>query len=207
MLENTDFIEVDREMLQMLGYKNSFAEKKDKFGNVKVDEHGRPKLEDTRKDFNNAIRSLRKSSVLAEGTHFVVQKSTNEAKTKHGAGGHNKLSLFVHKDVLQEWIKTNAIKQNTKKQTNNGLVYFIHMKNNRKVFKIGFTTDLKARLQDLQVAHPYLLQVYATIENVPKKMETELHHFFEKKHVRGEWFAITPKMIDSVKKRKFENEN
>ena len=92
----------------------------------------------------------------------------------------------------------NEIKKSTNKKNTNGLVYFIHMENNMKVFKIGYTTDLKTRLADLQVAHPYCLQVYATIENASKKKETEMHCFFKEKHVRGEWFAITPDMIDSV---------
>ena len=72
------------------------------------------------------------------------------------------------------------------------------MENNFKVFKIGYTTNLKTRLEDLQVAHPNLLQVYATINNVSRKKETELHMFFHKKHIRGEWFAITPDLIDSI---------
>ena len=72
------------------------------------------------------------------------------------------------------------------------------MENNFNTFKIGYTTNLKKRLEMLQTAHPYLLQVYTTIENVSRKKETELHHYFNKKRIRGEWFEITPDMIDFV---------
>ena len=79
-----------------------------------------------------------------------------------------------------------------------GLVYFIHMDNNMQVFKIGFSTDFKKRFHNLQCAHPFKLHVYATIKNVLKEKEDELHQFFEKQRVRGEWFAITTDMIDAV---------
>ena len=72
----------------------------------------------------------------------------------------------------------------------NGLVYFIHVEGDMNVFKIGCTANLKTRLQDLQVCHYRLLQVYATIENVLRKKETELHRFFQTKHIRGEWFEV-----------------
>ena len=208
-LKDTDFIEIDRPMLQMIGFKNTCIEKKDTQGNVKLDDNGKPKLEDTRKDFNNAIRSLRKSTGFIEGTslqdneaHFVVLKLKHivHQSEKKQRGGLNKLTIWLRKDMLQKWVQINEIKK-TNKKIMNGLIYFIHMENNMKVFKIGYTTDLKTRLADLQVAHPYSLQVYATIENVSRNKETELHHLFKKKHVRGEWFAITPDMIDVVCKR------
>ena len=81
-LKDTDFIEVDRQMLQIIGFKNTFAEKKDKYGNVKVDEQGNQMLSDMRHDFNNAIRCLRKTVGFIEGQsfddlqcHFIVQKA------------------------------------------------------------------------------------------------------------------------------------
>lgn len=203
------FIEVDRQMLQLIGFKNTFNEKKDKHGNIILDEHGNPLLVDKRHDFSNAIRFLRNSSGFNEGTsledcnaHFVIQRVKNNAQqnqqNRHGGAGLNKLSIWLRKDMFQKWVHIIEIKNSTNKKNNNGLIYFIHMENNMKVFKIGYTTDLKRRLEALQVAHPYSLHVYATIENVSKKQETELHHLFKKNHVRGEWFAITPDIIDLV---------
>ena len=79
-----------------------------------------------------------------------------------------------------------------------GLVYFIYMENNMKMFKIGYTTNLTQRLVSLQIGNPYLLCVYKTIENVSNLNESWLHKFFSKKQIRGEWFAITPDMVDFV---------
>ena len=53
----------------------------------------------------------------------------------------------------------------------------------------------------MQVGNPYLLTVYRTIENVPRKLEARLHRHFHKYRIRGEWFAITPDKIDSVCKQ------
>ena len=54
-LQDDDFIEIDRPILQMIGFKNVWNEKKDKHGNVKLDDNGNPKMEDMRKYFYNAI--------------------------------------------------------------------------------------------------------------------------------------------------------
>ena len=194
---------------QKVFFANTFSEKKDKHGNVRVDDQGNVMLSDMRHDFSNAIRSLRKSSGFIEGSsledcdaHFFIQKqkynATQNQQNRQGGAGLNKLSIWLRKDMFQKWVHIIEIKNSTNKKNNNGLIYFIHMENNMKVFKIGYTTDLKRRLEALQVAHPYSLHVYATIENVSKKQETELHHLFKKNHVRGEWFAITPDIIDLV---------
>lgn len=53
--------------------------------------------------------------------------------------------------------------------------------------KIGFTTDIRNRLSQLQVATPLRLKLVALFEG---DMETEkqLHKQFEEHAVRGEWF-------------------
>ena len=60
-LGDNDFIKIDREMLQMIGFKNNFSVKKDKDGNVKLDRYGNPKIQDTCHDFNNALKCLGKN--------------------------------------------------------------------------------------------------------------------------------------------------
>ena len=74
-LKDNDFIEIDRQMLQMIGFKNTFTEKKDRYGNVQLDENGNPKLEDNRNDFSNAMRCLRKMAGFNESDNF----DSNEA--------------------------------------------------------------------------------------------------------------------------------
>jgi hypothetical protein len=77
--------------------------------------------------------------------------------------------LWVCRDKLNEWFQKNEITGNTTKTIYYGLVCFIHVEGDVNVFKIGCTTNLKTCLQDLQVCHYRLLQVHATIGNVPKK--------------------------------------
>ena len=174
-----------------------------------MDENGNPVLKDIRSDFNSAVRFLRNSVIFIEGTsldnvdaHFVLEKATKPRKSLKGGAVMSKQCLWVRKDKLKQWIQITDSRGLTKKNVYNGLVYFIHMENNMRVFQNKYTTNLKKRLDALQTAHPYLLQVYAIFENVSRQKETELHQLFRKKHVRSEWFSVTPDIIDSVCKVK-----
>ena len=201
-LTETDFVEIDRTILEMIGFKNSFSEKKDKHGNLKLDANGNPKLKDIRADFSAAIRSLRNTLGFIEGSsfddstaHFVVLKT---GKMKQQYGGQNKQSIWIRKNALEKWIHFYKISRHTSKNIHNGVVYFIHMEGNLNMFKVGYSTNFMNRLESLQGGNPHLLCLYKTIDNVSRKTETRLHHLFSKRHIRGEWFAITPDMIDSV---------
>ena len=203
-LKDHEFIKIDREMLKMIGIKNKLTQKKDKHGNVKLDKNGNPKIQDMRHDFNNALKCLRNTEGFIEGAciedknaHFFLQKvGHNERKNTHG--GHNKQDLWVRKDMLNKWVQFAEFPLKKRIQTENVGIYFINMEGNMKVFKIGYASNLSKRLVSLQTGNPLLLQVYKTIANVNKETETKLHHIFKKYHIRGEWFAITPDMIESV---------
>ena len=69
-LKDVDFVEIDKPILQMIGFKNSFSEKKDKNGNLKLDADGNPLLKDMRNDFSTAIRCLR-------GTFGFIHRDTH----------------------------------------------------------------------------------------------------------------------------------
>ena len=128
-------------MLQMIGFKNTWSEKKDKHGNIKVDEKGMPILNDMRNDFSSAIRCLRNTIGFVEGKnfndsacHFIVQKAAVLAGTaenqRHGGAGKNKQSLWIRKDAFEKWTHVYKITGKTSKNIKNGMVYFIHMENN-----------------------------------------------------------------------------
>ena len=114
-LKDTDFVQIDRPVLEMIGFKNTWTEKKDRKGKVKLDENGFPKLEDTRKDFNHAIRCLRNmagfkesSSLDDQDADYVIQKEQKFAPQSRGAnlgsGGHNKLHIWVRKRMLEHLV-------------------------------------------------------------------------------------------------------
>ena len=200
-LNDNDFVERNRPILQLIGFRNSFIEKKDSKRNLQSDVNGHPLLKNMRNDFSTAVRCLRNTTGFIEGSsltdtcaHFVLIKNREHV----GGAGHNKQTLWVRKNALERWTRVCKISGRTAKKIENGTVYFIHMENNLKMFKIGYSTNLKKRVESLQIGNPYLLCVYTTIDNVSRKKETQLHHFFSKKHIRGEWFAITPDMIDFV---------
>ena len=112
-LTDIDFVEIDRPILEMIGFKNSISEKKDKNGNVKLDKNGNPSLKDMRNDFSTAIRCLRNTAGFVEGcllsdtcAHFVIQKAGVHIGTpgKHGGAGLNKQSLWIRMRALEHFI-------------------------------------------------------------------------------------------------------
>lgn len=81
-LRDQDWIELDRSILELVGFKNSWTARKSKDGSVKRDSDGNPVLMDTRNDFSNAIRCLKNINGFVEGqsfddsgAHFLITKS------------------------------------------------------------------------------------------------------------------------------------
>lgn len=198
-----NFIEIDRTILKTLGFSTSSFEQRDKHGNIIVDEMGNPILKYYRNGFSHAVRFLRKNENFIEGTcfedenaHFVIKKE-KIAVNKRG-GAHYKNSIWIRQNKLDEWIQGTKNSRRPMNHNKQGLVYFIHQENDFDRFKIGYTTNLSERLLTLQIGTPDLLVVYKTIENVTTLKEAELHRLFSQYHIRGEWFAITPDMIDNL---------
>ena len=198
-IEHTDFVQIDRNMLKVLGYQNTIHRLKNKNGTLR--------FKDTRIDFSNALRCLRNTSGFVEGTsftdataHFVVQKSkksSDNLKNKHY--GQNKQSLWIRKCMLNKWMEISQFPTQKRQHTEKGCVYFIHAEGDYRRFKIGYTSrNVEKRLEQLQTSNPDLLVVYRLIENVTREKEIQLHHFFDEYRIRGEWFRITTDMIDAV---------
>ena len=131
-LSDNDFVEIDRSVLEMIGFKNTVYEVKDKDGSVKLDKNGNPKLKDVRADFSQAVRCLRNTAGFIEGSsfddidaHFVIQKlgkilSLPSSHVQNGGqklgnpgifpssqaqhGGQNKQSLWIRMRALEHFI-------------------------------------------------------------------------------------------------------
>ena len=109
-LGDNDFIKIDREMLQTIGFTNTFKEKRDSEGNLKLDANGNPHLEDKRQDFNNAIKCLRNTKGFIEGkslhdidAHFVLEKVAHlPGRASHG--GQNRQELWIRMRALEHFI-------------------------------------------------------------------------------------------------------
>jgi hypothetical protein len=65
-------------------------------------------------------------------------------------------------------------------------IYFIGPANGP--IKIGYASRLSFRLRDLELANPYPLHVWASVEG-PLKLEREYHACFAAHRLHGEWFA------------------
>ena len=71
-------------------------------------------------------------------------------------------------------------------------VYYIHLQDSPFV-KIGYTTDLRARMSSLQTGSPGQLNLIAWFPGPPST--EEIHHArWARQHHRGEWFQRVPAM-------------
>lgn len=66
------------------------------------------------------------------------------------------------------------------------MIYFIQAVNGGHI-KIGYATDVKKRLETLQVGNPFELRVIGTIEG-DMKTKFRIHKRFEQYRYRNEWF-------------------
>ncbi len=75
-----------------------------------------------------------------------------------------------------------------------GDVYFV---TDGEAIKIGVSTFLKLRLQDLQTSNHRTLQVIGTIPGGPD-MERRLHKRFEHLWLRGEWYRAESELLSFI---------
>jgi hypothetical protein len=67
--------------------------------------------------------------------------------------------------------------------------------------KIGFSSDMKARIKNLSVASVGGITILATISG-GKETEAYLHEKFEASRVSGEWFSMTDELVDLIERAK-----
>lgn len=79
-----------------------------------------------------------------------------------------------------------------------GSVYFIGFGD---YIKIGFSNNLKGRLNTLQTGSPEKLVLYASMRGTHRK-EIELHQRFAHLRLKGEWFRKAPDILDFIEQIK-----
>ncbi len=77
-----------------------------------------------------------------------------------------------------------------------GHVYFMQGEHGGPV-KIGFATDLDARLSQLQVGRPDRLRLLASIQ-AEARTERLLHTSFEADRLTGEWFTPSERLVAAI---------
>ena len=80
-----------------------------------------------------------------------------------------------------------------------GCVYAIQ--SGDEFFKIGYTYELRTRIQELQVGNPYeLLIVYTFMTFTPEYHEKIIHSTLDSYRCNGEWFKISKSKLLSILK-------
>ena len=69
-----------------------------------------------------------------------------------------------------------------------GYVYFVRNSDN-DVIKIGFASNLGARIASLQTGNPELLVLVMSLLG-SREEEKQIHERFSSKRLRGEWFSL-----------------
>jgi ribosome-binding protein aMBF1 (putative translation factor) len=77
------------------------------------------------------------------------------------------------------------------------MIYFIENIETKHI-KIGFTTNVKHRLGQLQTSSPHELRVLSVCEG-DDKYEKELHSRFNESRLKGEWFNPDKELLDHIK--------
>ena len=81
------------------------------------------------------------------------------------------------------------------------MIYFLKENSRYGKVKIGYSNNIKKRLESLQVANSNELLVLL-VANGGQRAEKGLHHKFKSLRVRGEWYKPAPelmKFIDEIK--------
>lgn len=90
------------------------------------------------------------------------------------------------------------MKRSHRKSNEHGYVYVI--RHEHDYFKIGESGNPKDRIRTLQVACPYSLYLYTTIEvfGSPSFVEGEIHDDLWGYHKQGEWFDLTDEQAHTL---------
>ena len=76
----------------------------------------------------------------------------------------------------------------------------IYILNCKEFYKIGITSNITKRKNELQVGNPFKINIiyFAKVENAAR-LESILHEKFWSKNVSGEWFKLNEKDLEEAK--------
>lgn len=101
----------------------------------------------------------------------------------------------------QEYEERNKGLVERKEKYRVGCVYFIKNESNNLV-KIGRTSSLNTRLENLRAEYKQPLTLIGTIETKDTiNSELEMHKRYKDKRFTGEWFKLTDKDIGEIKEK------
>lgn len=78
------------------------------------------------------------------------------------------------------------------------VLYFIYCEPANAV-KIGYTSNIRARLSGIQVGNPYKLSLVTCFPIPDKSWETWMHDIFKDFWINGEWFSVNKNILHEIK--------
>ena len=89
-----------------------------------------------------------------------------------------------------------------------GFVYLIRGPKNgsEQLYKIGQTSNMQARMRNLQTGSPTKLEIVKFIQTDDALMiERKLHNAFKETRIRGEWIALNKGQVRAAKQLMHKN--
>lgn len=111
---------------------------------------------------------------------------------------HEKQKQQAEAEKKQKELKSKILKESGAWGHISGHVYFIQGESGGPV-KIGYTTDIKRRLKELQSGSIDILQILLVVPG-NKVYEQYLHSKFENYRLKGEWYKPDPKIFEYMDK-------
>lgn len=102
--------------------------------------------------------------------------------------------------LLQKWIDKASLAacgRLDECEKDQSVIYFVSAVQNQDLIKIGYTTNLVARLRSLRTSSPDELQIHLVITG-SRQDEQNLHRQFASSHVRREWFKRAKAIDDFI---------
>jgi hypothetical protein len=85
-------------------------------------------------------------------------------------------------------------------------VYAFHCKQDGGYYKVGYTSNLKSRMSQLQTSSPFPIELVCAIRTYyPQTLEKTLHGHLDDYRVAGEWFQTTEDVIRAAFARYAQN--
>lgn len=100
---------------------------------------------------------------------------------------------------LIDWLKTNTPKDTKSIKNDLGYLYFIN-KTGTPEYKIGITSNIKARMSCIKSASGNNISILCIIQNnTISDSEQFLHNKYDQYRKMGEWFVFDVNTVESVK--------
>lgn len=142
---------------------------------IMVDNHG----------FTPSKKELLK---LIDGLHKYIADTTDEEIQKYNTESMEQLNMEI-----------SALREPKPKKKEKGYVYLIKADNG--LVKIGKTKNIEKRWNHFTTKLPYKLELLFYIDTEDMTgLELELHEQYRKYRKRGEWFELTERHINKIKK-------